>query len=54
MNAADLAQCQVQIAKWVTKRDGLIRAAHAEGLSLRTIARAAGLSHTAIAKILAR
>jgi AcrR family transcriptional regulator len=54
VNTAELAQCQVQIAKWVAKRDKLIRAARAEGLSLRTIAEAAGLSHTAVAKILAR
>ena len=54
MNAAELAQCQVQIAKWAAKRDRLIRAARKEGLSLRAIADAAGLTHTAIAKICAR
>lgn len=54
MNTAELAQCEVQIAKWVAKRDNLIRAARAEGLSLRAIADAAGLTHTAVAKILAR
>lgn len=54
VKAAELAQCQVQIGKWVAKRDRLIREARAEGLALRTIADAAGLSHTAIAKILAR
>jgi lambda repressor-like predicted transcriptional regulator len=51
-HTADLAQCQVQIAKWVAKRNKLISDAHTEGQSLRTIAAAAGLSHTAIAKIL--
>lgn len=54
MNASELAQCQVQIAKWVAKRDKLIREARREGLSLRTIAEMAGISHTAVAKILAR
>lgn len=54
MNATELAQCQVQIAKWVAKRDKLIREARREGHSLRAIADAAGLTHTAIAKILAR
>lgn len=54
MNATELAQCQVQIDKWVAKRDRLIRAARAEGVALRTIADAAGLSHTAIAKICQR
>lgn len=52
MNADELAQCQTQIDKWVAKRNRLISEAHAEGLSLRAIAAAAGLSHTAIAKIL--
>ena len=54
MNTAELAQCEVQIAKWVAKRDKLIREARREGLSLRAIADAAGISHTAVAKILAR
>lgn len=54
MNTTELAQCQVQIAKWIAKRDKLIREARREGLSLRAIADAAGLTHTAIAKILAR
>jgi lambda repressor-like predicted transcriptional regulator len=35
-------------------RDYWIREAHKEGSSLRAIGRATGLSHTAIAKILAR
>ena len=54
VNTAELAQCEVQIAKWVAKRDKLIREARREGLSLRAIADAAGISHTAVAKILAR
>jgi helix-turn-helix protein len=36
------------------ERDQWIRKAHAAGESLRTIAEAAGLSHTAIANILRR
>lgn len=35
-------------------RDKAIRQMHAEGATLRAIAEAAGLTHTAIAKILAR
>ena len=54
MNAAELAQTKVQIEKWIAKRDRLVREARSEGQSLRSIADAAGLSHTAIAKILAR
>lgn len=37
-----------------TNRDEAIRRARDEGASLRVIAEAAGLTHTAIAKILAR
>lgn len=54
MNPIELGQCQTQIAKWVAKRDRLIREAREEGHSLREIASAAHLTHTAIAKILAR
>jgi len=54
MKAAELAQTKVQIGKWVAKRDQLIREARDEGHSLRAIAEAAGLTHTAVAKILAR
>lgn len=50
-----------EVRRWATKareatqrRDEAIRQASAEGASLRTIAEAAGLSHTAIAKILAK
>lgn len=35
-------------------RDWAIRAAHAQGESLRTIAQAAGLSHEQVRRILAR
>jgi lambda repressor-like predicted transcriptional regulator len=40
--------------QWTEKRNALIRQAREEGSSLRAIGRATGLSHTAIAKILAR
>lgn len=43
-----------QIGTWTAKRDQLIREAHAQGLSLRAIAEAVGLSHTGVAKILER
>lgn len=52
--ASELAKCSTQIGKWVDKRNGLIRALAKQGHSLRAIGDAAGLSHTAIAKILAR
>jgi AcrR family transcriptional regulator len=52
--AEELVQTKVQLEKWVAKRDRLIRSARADGHSLRAIADAAGLSHTAVAKILAR
>ena len=50
----ELAQTKVQLEKWTDKRDRLIRSARADGYSLRAIADAAGLTHTAIAKICAR
>jgi lambda repressor-like predicted transcriptional regulator len=50
-----------EVASWSRKareatlrRDGAIRAMRAEGATLRAIAEAAGLTHTAIAKILSR
>lgn len=50
-----------EVASWARKareatarRDKAIRAMRAEGASLRAIADAASLSHTAVAKILAR
>lgn len=50
-----------QVASWARKareatarRDEAIRQAHADGASLRQIAAAASLSHTAIAKIIAK
>jgi len=50
-----------EVASWARKareatarRDAEIRRMRAEGASLRAIAEAAGLTHTAIAKIIAR
>lgn len=54
MKSAELAQCQVQIGKWVAKRDRLIREARDDGETLRAIAEAAGLTHTGVKKILER
>lgn len=39
---------------WTSMRDEAIRQMSAEGASLRTIAQAAGLSHMAISKIIAK
>lgn len=50
----ELEQAAVQLQKWTARRNLLIAKARADGESLRTIASAAGLSHTAVAKILAR
>ncbi len=52
--AAELAACKKQIGKAVDRRNTLIVALGKQGHSLRTIGDAAGLSHTAVAKILAR
>jgi lambda repressor-like predicted transcriptional regulator len=48
----ELAQCAEQVAKWTRKRDRIIRQKHEAGMSLRSIAAEAGLSHTRIAKII--
>lgn len=40
--------------EWTIRRDNLIRAQHAAGVSLRAIGEEAGLTHTAIAKIVAK
>jgi hypothetical protein len=50
----DLTTAAVKAVVWTTRRNNLIRLARAEGSSLRAIGRATGLSHTAIARILAR
>lgn len=38
-------------ARWTVERDALIRRARSEGATLREVAEAVGLSHTAVAKI---
>lgn len=50
----DLENAAKKAAEWTERRNALIRQARAEGSTLRGIGRATGLSHTAIAKILAR
>lgn len=50
----ELALCSEQLGKWTAKRDAAIRQAHEEGLSLRAIATAVGLSHAGVAKIVRR
>jgi hypothetical protein len=55
MTAIRFAAEQAKKARTATeKRDHWIREARSEGRTLRAIAEATGLSHTAIAKILAR
>lgn len=49
-----LSSAAKKAREWTRRRDALIREARGEGASLRAIASEAGLSHTAIAKILAR
>lgn len=51
---SELAKAARKAREWTIRRDDLIREAHAGGLSLRAIGGEAGLTHTAIAKILAR
>ena len=52
--AQELASQAQKAREAVSRRDALIRQMRVEGSPLRTIAEAAGLSHTAIAKILSR
>lgn len=54
MACADAAEAAEQVRIWTERRDAAIREARAAGLSLRVIADACGLSHTAVAKIAAR
>lgn len=50
----DLRTAAKKAREWTTRRDALIRQQYAAGASLRAIGEEAGLSHTAIAKIVAR
>lgn len=52
--ADEVASLAKQGREAIAGRDAAIRAMRYEGASLRTIADAAGLTHTAIAKILSR
>lgn len=50
-NLAPITTAAANARDWTHKRDDLIREAVAAGTPLRTVAEAAGLSHTAVAKI---
>jgi hypothetical protein len=55
--ASDLSavtSAAVKAREWTERRDRRIRAAVAAGGSLRAVAEAAGLSHTAVSKIAKR
>jgi DNA invertase Pin-like site-specific DNA recombinase len=52
--AQNLASQARKAREATARRDELIRSMRAEGATLRAIAEAAGLTHTAVAKILAR
>lgn len=52
--ASALSRVSRRVRDSTTERDRLIQELREDGYSLRAIAQAAGLSHTAIAKILAR
>ena len=52
--ARELSRAAKQVDAFRQRRDALIVQAHAEGAGLREIARAAGLTHRAVAKILER
>lgn len=53
MSLDQLTRAAAHADKWTATRNDLIRQARADGVALRTIAKAAGLSHTAVAKICA-
>lgn len=54
MTAKDVASWSRKAREATLRRDQEIRRMRAEGATLRAIAEAAGLTHTAIAKILGR
>lgn len=47
----EAAHAAQKAREWTQRRDAAIRRALAEGVSLRVLAAATGLSHTAVAKI---
>ena len=51
---SELTNAAKKARDWTVKRDALIRERHAAGVSLRAIGEEAGLSHSAIAKIVER
>jgi hypothetical protein len=54
MRLADVARWAQRAREATSRRDEAIRAAREAGVPLRRVAEAAGLSHTAVAKIAAR
>jgi len=52
--ARELSRAAKQMHSFRARRDQLIVQAHAEGAGLREIARVAGLTHRAVAKIIER
>lgn len=51
---SELSNAAKKAREWTMKRDDLIRVAYHDGLSLRAIGDEAGLTHSAIAKIVAK
>lgn len=51
---SDLSTAAKKAREWTLKRDALIRQQYDAGLSLRAIGEEAGLTHSAIAKIVAK
>lgn len=51
---SELSTAAHKAREWTERRDALIRSARKTGRSLRDIAEEAGISHTAVAKILSR
>ena len=54
IDAATLRKVGAKQREWTDKRDAAIVEAHADGLSLRQIADAVGLSHTGVRRIVER
>lgn len=50
----ELRRAAKKAREWTIRRDDLIREMHANGSSLRAIGEEAGLTHSAIAKIVAK
>ena len=52
--ARDLRAAGRKVKEWTVQRDDLIRSAHAAGGGVREIARAVGLTHPAVLRIISR